>query len=240
MKYTKTTAKAYAKQHFIGVCAATPMPMLADGTIDVIASGHDPRGPSAPSIWKKLASAPPAMPANNAIQPVLRPITSTTMMRLCDCAVVCSRSIASVANATAVSNPKVTSVALSPDGRHAVAAAAKGSMLLLILGLAISIPLVIFGSTMLMKVMDTQLGVLESSLAEFGIDLFGPDRCMVETNYPVEKMGIGTAALASLLNPDLFAASPAGGGDGVTARSGVVRATCRAGCRQPAGDDREN
>jgi predicted TIM-barrel fold metal-dependent hydrolase len=27
------------------------------------------------------------------------------------------------------------------------------------------------------------------------IDLFGPDRCMVETNYPVEKMGIGTAAL---------------------------------------------
>ena len=27
------------------------------------------------------------------------------------------------------------------------------------------------------------------------IDLFGPDRCMVESNYPVEKMGIGTAAL---------------------------------------------
>ena len=27
------------------------------------------------------------------------------------------------------------------------------------------------------------------------IDLFGPDRCMVERNYPVEKMGIGTAAL---------------------------------------------
>ena len=27
------------------------------------------------------------------------------------------------------------------------------------------------------------------------IDLFGPDRCMVESNYPVEKMGIGPAAL---------------------------------------------
>ena len=27
------------------------------------------------------------------------------------------------------------------------------------------------------------------------IDLFGADRCMVESNYPVEKMGIGTAAL---------------------------------------------
>ena len=27
------------------------------------------------------------------------------------------------------------------------------------------------------------------------IDLFGPDRCMVESNYPVEKMGIGMPAL---------------------------------------------
>ena len=27
------------------------------------------------------------------------------------------------------------------------------------------------------------------------IDLFGPDRCMVESNFPVEKMGIGAAAL---------------------------------------------
>jgi predicted tellurium resistance membrane protein TerC len=36
----------------------------------------------------------------------------------------------------------------------AVAAAAKGSLTLLVLGLAISIPLVIFGATMLMKLMD--------------------------------------------------------------------------------------
>src|ERR1044072_9152069 len=27
------------------------------------------------------------------------------------------------------------------------------------------------------------------------IDLFGPDRCMVESNYPVENMGIGMPAL---------------------------------------------
>src|SRR5690242_20893197 len=39
-----------------------------------------------------------------AIQPVWRPITSTTITRLCDSAVVCSRSIASVQIATAVSN----------------------------------------------------------------------------------------------------------------------------------------
>jgi len=35
-----------------------------------------------------------------------------------------------------------------------VAAAAKGSMLLLILGLAISIPLVIFGSTLMIRLME--------------------------------------------------------------------------------------
>ena len=45
----------------------------------------------------RMTSAPPAMPLITAIQPVWRPITSTTMTRLCDSAVVCSRSIASVA-----------------------------------------------------------------------------------------------------------------------------------------------
>ena len=43
--------------------------------------------------------------------PACRPITSTTMTRSWDSAVVCSRSIASVAVCTAVSNPNVTSVA---------------------------------------------------------------------------------------------------------------------------------
>ena len=47
------------------------------------------------------------MPLITAIQPVWRPITSTTMTRLCDSAVVCSRSIASVAMKTAVSKPNV-------------------------------------------------------------------------------------------------------------------------------------
>ena len=55
----------------------------------------------------RITSAPPAMPLMTAIQPVWRPMTSTTMTRLCDSAVVCSRSIASVAIVTAVSNPKV-------------------------------------------------------------------------------------------------------------------------------------
>ena len=55
----------------------------------------------------RMTSAPPAIPLITAIQPVCRPITSTTMTRLCDSAVVCSRSIASVQIATAVSKPKV-------------------------------------------------------------------------------------------------------------------------------------
>jgi len=48
----------------------------------------------------------------------------------------------------------IADLVMSLDNVIAVAAAAKGSITLLVLGLAISIPLVIFGATMLMKVMD--------------------------------------------------------------------------------------
>ena len=47
----------------------------------------------------------------------------------------------------------IADLVMSLDNVIAVAAAAKGSMVLLVLGLAISIPLVIFGSTLLLKVM---------------------------------------------------------------------------------------
>jgi hypothetical protein len=56
--------------------------------------------------------APPASPQCRAIQPACRPITSTITARWWDSAVVCSRSIASMAMLTAVSKPKVKSVAL--------------------------------------------------------------------------------------------------------------------------------
>ena len=55
----------------------------------------------------RITSAPPAMPLMTAIQPAWRPITSTTITRLCDSAVVWRRSIASVAIVTAVSKPNV-------------------------------------------------------------------------------------------------------------------------------------
>ena len=47
----------------------------------------------------------------------------------------------------------IADLVMSLDNVIAVAAVAKGSLLLLILGLAISIPLVIFGATILMKLM---------------------------------------------------------------------------------------
>jgi YjbE family integral membrane protein len=48
----------------------------------------------------------------------------------------------------------IADLVMSLDNVIAVAAAAKGSIVLLILGLAISIPLVVFGATMLMKLME--------------------------------------------------------------------------------------
>jgi len=54
----------------------------------------------------------------------------------------------------AVKTILIADLVMSLDNVIAVAAAAKGSTLLLIIGLAISIPLVIFGATMLMKLME--------------------------------------------------------------------------------------
>ena len=48
----------------------------------------------------------------------------------------------------------IADIVMSLDNVIAVAAAAKGSNLLLIIGLAISIPLVIFGSTLMIKLME--------------------------------------------------------------------------------------
>ena len=55
---------------------------------------------------------------------------------------------------TAVRTILIADLVMSMDNVIAVAAAAKGDMVLLILGLAISIPLVIFGSTLMIKLMD--------------------------------------------------------------------------------------
>src|SRR6218665_821310 len=59
----------------------------------------------------RMACAPPAIPECKAIHPTCRPMTSTTMHRPCDSAVVRSRSITSVAISRAVSKPNEESVA---------------------------------------------------------------------------------------------------------------------------------
>ena len=55
---------------------------------------------------------------------------------------------------TAVRTILIADLVMSLDNVIGVAAAAKGDQLLLILGLAISIPLVIFGSSMMIKMME--------------------------------------------------------------------------------------
>ena len=55
---------------------------------------------------------------------------------------------------SAIKTILVADLVMSLDNVIGVAAAAKGSVLLLVIGLAISIPLVIFGATMLLKLME--------------------------------------------------------------------------------------
>lgn len=57
---------------------------------------------------------------------------------------------------------------MSLDNVIAVAAAAKGSLTLLILGLAISIPLVIFGSTLLLRAMERYPVIIKLGAALLG------------------------------------------------------------------------
>jgi len=61
---------------------------------------------------------------------------------------------ASGSMAAAIKTILIADLVMSLDNVIAVAAAAKGSLALLIIGLGISIPLVIFGSTLLLKLMD--------------------------------------------------------------------------------------
>jgi len=56
--------------------------------------------------------------------------------------------------AAAIKTILIADLVMSLDNVIAVAAAAKGSLPLLVIGLAVSIPLVIFGSTLLLKLMD--------------------------------------------------------------------------------------
>ncbi len=62
----------------------------------------------------------------------------------------------------------IADLVMSLDNVIAVAAAAKGSITLLVVGLAISIPLVVFGSTLLLKVMDRYPIIIKIGAALLG------------------------------------------------------------------------
>jgi YjbE family integral membrane protein len=62
----------------------------------------------------------------------------------------------------------IADLVMSLDNVIAVAAVAKGSLVLLVLGLLISIPLVVFGATMLMKLMERYPGIITVGAALIG------------------------------------------------------------------------
>src|SRR2546427_7905335 len=62
----------------------------------------------------------------------------------------------------------IADLVMSLDNVIAVAAVAKGSILLLVLGLVISIPLVVFGATMLMKLMESYPVIITVGAALIG------------------------------------------------------------------------
>jgi YjbE family integral membrane protein len=102
---------------------------------------------------------------------------------------------------TAMRTILIADLVMSLDNVIAVAAAAKGSLVLLILGLAISIPLVIFGSALLLKVMERYPIIITIGAALLGWvagEMFVTD--------PLVKDQMGPAAAATLH----WAASAAG------------------------------
>lgn len=75
---------------------------------------------------------------------------------------------ASASVAVAIRTILIADLVMSLDNVIAVAAAAKGNIPLLIIGLAISIPLIIFGSTLLLKVMERYPLIVTAGAALLG------------------------------------------------------------------------
>jgi len=100
----------------------------------------------------------------------------------------------------AVKTILIADLVMSTDNVIAVAAAAKGSVLLLVLGLIISIPLVIFGATMLMKLMERYPLIITLGAAILG--------------WTAGEMGVTDPAVAQWVNtsaPWLHWGAPAAG-----------------------------
>jgi YjbE family integral membrane protein len=124
---------------------------------------------------------------------------------------------------SAIKTILIADLVMSLDNVIAVAAAAKGSMVLLILGLAISIPLVIFGSTLLLKLMDRF-----PVIVTIGAGLLG---------WVSGEMAVTDPAIADWVNDNahwLHYAAPAAGALGVVVVGNwMARRAEKAGAAEP-------
>jgi len=98
----------------------------------------------------------------------------------------------------------IADLVMSLDNVIAVAAAAKGNMLLLVLGLAISIPLVIFGSTVILRLMDRFPAIVMLGAALLGFVsgemlVTDPAWPLAESHWLHEAIPAGGAVLVVLI-----------------------------------------
>ncbi len=98
----------------------------------------------------------------------------------------------------------VADLVMSLDNVLAVAAAAKGNVPLLVIGLALSIPLIIFGSTLLLKVMERFPIIIVAGAALLGFlagEMFLTDPALVQRvgELPHWQVNMGGAVGAALV-----------------------------------------
>ena len=108
----------------------------------------------------------------------------------------------------------IADLVMSLDNVLAVAAAAKGDNLLLVLGLAISIPLVIFGSTVILRLMDRYPVIITLGAAILGYvagEMLVTDPALHVWPWLHAALPLTAAALVVLLGKWLLVRAPAGG-----------------------------
>ena len=95
----------------------------------------------------------------------------------------------------------VADITMSLDNVLAVAGASRGSLALLIFGLALSIPLVVFTSNLLSKLMDRYPVIIyvgAAILGKVGGDMIMTDRLVVETFHPAPWLGHAVEGMCTL------------------------------------------
>ena len=105
---------------------------------------------------------------------------------------------------TAIRTILIADLVMSLDNVLAVAAAAKGNTLLLVIGLALSIPLIIFGSQLLLKVMERFPIIITAGAALLGFlagEMFLTDPALVARigELPHWQVNVGGAIGAALV-----------------------------------------